>query len=327
MVAPIRQVRIPGFGLETAVCQWGQNHTKAEVGPSKSGMGTRQVRVDRQNQNRETAGADPRESEPIADRWRVAGFEALELLRGSHVTQEYPRHWHEEIYLCATLAGESYLDCRGTSLETRQGTLAMVAPGDVHANRKIGCSFRCLLLEFRGLQKAVEQFVERNISGLNFSSELIEDQRTLEQFLKVHRAMESDDLDLGREDLAHSFLHELALRHGTANIPLPRNGNEDFAIRKTKHFLDEHYAERVSLHELARLMRMSAYHLNRTFRRKIGMPPHEYQVQVRIMRAKAFLRLGRSISETASLVGFVDQSHFTRHFKRFVGVTPGKFLQ
>jgi AraC-like DNA-binding protein len=56
------------------------------------------------------------------------------------------------------------------------------------------------------------------------------------------------------------------------------------------------------------------------------MPPHEYQVQVRIMKAKTFLRLGRSISETASLVGFVDQSHFTRHFKRLVGITPGKFL-
>jgi AraC-like DNA-binding protein len=109
-------------------------------------------------------------------------------------------------------------------------------------------------------------------------------------------------------------------------IPVPRNGNEDFAIRRTKRFLDEHYAERVSLHELARLVGLSAYHLNRTFRRKIGMPPHEYQVQVRIIKAKSFLRLGRSISETVSLVGFVDQSHFTRHFKRSVGVTPGKFL-
>jgi AraC-like DNA-binding protein len=284
------------------------------------------VQADVQNRKSGTAHAHPRGSASSADRWRVAGFEALELLRGLHVTQEYPRHWHEEIYLCATLGGESYLDCLGSSLQTRPGTLAMIAPGDIHANRKIGCSFRCLLMEFQALQNALEQFVERNIRGLTFRSGVIEDQRTLGRFLKVHRAMEEAEPDLGREDIAYSFLHELAVEHGTANIPLPRHGNENFAIRRTKRFLDEHYAERVSLHELARLMRLSAYHLNRTFRRKIGMPPHEYQVQVRIMRAKAFLRLGRSISETASLVGFVDQSHFTRHFKRFVGVTPGKFL-
>jgi AraC-like DNA-binding protein len=257
----------------------------------------------------------------------VAGFEALELLRGLHTTEEYPRHWHEEIYLCATLDGASFLECQETFLQARPGTLAMVAPGDIHANWKTTCSFRCLLMESHGLQNAVEQFMERNIRGLSFRSGLIEDQETLGRFLKFHRALEKDEPDLGRDYIVYSFLHELAVRHGTANIPLPRNGNEDFAIRRTKRFLDEHYAERVSLHELARLMRLSAYHLNRSFRQKIGMPPHEYQVQVRILKAKVFLRLGRSISETASLVGFVDQSHFTRHFKRSVGVTPGKFLR
>ena len=106
---------------------------------------------------------------------------------------------------------------------------------------------------------------------------------------------------------------------------MPREGNESFAVQQTKRFLDEHYAERVSLVQLAQLMGLSAYHLNRSFRRKFGMPPHEYQLQLRILKAKSFLRLGRAISETALLVGFADQSHFTRHFKRSVGVTPGKF--
>jgi AraC-like DNA-binding protein len=182
-------------------------------------------------------------------------------------------------------------------------------------------------MEFRALQNAVEQFVERNIPGLGFRSALIEDQRTVGRFLKVHSSLEDDEPGLRRDDFVFSFLHELAVRDGTPSLPLPRNGNENLAVRRTKHFLDEHYAERVSLHELARWTRLSACHLNRSFRRKIGMPPHEYQVQVRILKAKALLRLGRSLSETAALVGFVDQSHFTRHFKRSVGVTPGKFLR
>jgi AraC-like DNA-binding protein len=271
--------------------------------------------------------ADGTASDPLVDRWRVAGLETMELLRGDGVKQEYPRHWHEEIYLCVTLGGTSYLDCRGTSLVARRGTMAIVAPGDIHANRKIGCSFRCMLMEFSALRNSVEQFVERNFHSLGFRSGLIEDPHTIGRFLRVHRSLEGDEPGLGRDDLAFSFLHELAVRHSAESIPLPRNGNEDFAVLRTKQFLDEHYAERVSLHQLARLMGLSAYHLNRSFCQKIGMPPHQYQVQVRIVKAKSFLRLGRSISETASLVGFVDQSHFTRHFKRCVGVTPGKFLQ
>jgi AraC-like DNA-binding protein len=284
------------------------------------------VGTDRQNQNRGAARPDPDHGDPIVARWKVAGFEAIELYRGLEVTQEYPRHWHEEMYLGATLAGTSYLDCRGTSLLMRRGTLAMVAPGDVHANRKIGCSFLCLFIGFRALQNAVEQFVERNIHDLTLCSGLIEDQRTVAGFLKVYRSLERDQPELRRDSFACSFLQEFTVRHSTACIPPPRHGNEDLAVRRTKQFLDEHYAERVSLHQLASLTRLSAYHLNRSFCRKIGMPPHEYQVQVRIMQAKSLLRHGRSIAETASRVGFADQSHFTRHFKRSVGVTPGKFL-
>jgi AraC-like DNA-binding protein len=106
-----------------------------------------------------------------------------------------------------------------------------------------------------------------------------------------------------------------------------RDGNEDFAVQRTRRFLDEHYAESVSLLDLARLTGLSPYYLHRSFCRKIGMPPHAYQVQVRVTRARSLLRRGRTISDAASSAGFVDQSHFSRHFKRLTGVTPGQFLQ
>ncbi len=264
--------------------------------------------------------------EPSIDRWRVADF-GLELHRGSGVTLDHPRHWHDEIYFSATLGGTSYLDCLGSSLVVRRGTLAIVAPGEIHANRKIACDFRCLFMDFCALQNALEQFLEREIPGLAFRSGIIEDQSAALRFLHAHRSFEGAVPDLGRDDSALSFLHEFAARHSAAAIPEPHIANEDSAVRRTRQFLLEHYAEPVSLHDLARLTRLSAYHLNRSFRRKIGIPPHEYQLQVRILKAKSFLRRGRSISETAFLVGFVDQSHFTRHFKRSVGVTPGKFLR
>lgn len=283
--------------------------------------------ADRQNRTKQAAQANLVDGEPIVYRRRVPGFETIELLRGSDVTQQYPRHWHEEIYLCATLGGTSYLDYLGASLLARRGTLAIVAPGEIHTNRKVGCNFRCILMEFRALQSAVEQFVERSIPALSFRSGLIEDQRTTAQFLNVHSSLEDVNQELGGHELAIAFLYDFAFRHSTASLPRPHSGNENAAVRRTKHFLDEHYAERVSLHELARLTGLSAYHLNRSFCRRIGMPPHQYQVQVRILKAKSFLRRGLSISETASLVGFVDQSHLTRHFKRSVGVTPGGFLR
>lgn len=64
------------------------------------------LRTNRQNRKKGAAQSAPGNSEPIVDRWRVAGFEAIELLRGLDVTEEYPRHWHEDIYLCAILVDQ-----------------------------------------------------------------------------------------------------------------------------------------------------------------------------------------------------------------------------
>ena len=57
------------------------------------------------------------------------------------------------------------------------------------------------------------------------------------------------------------------------------------------------------------------------------MPPHAFQTQVRVARAKALLLRGWPISQAAAHTGFADQSHLTRHFKRLVGVTPGQYRQ
>lgn len=271
------------------------------------------------------AQCDHQDGKSLVDIWRHRDFESIELHRGSGITLEYPRHWHDELYVCAVLDGAAYLDCPGTSIFTPRGTLAIVPSGEVHANRKLACTFRCLFMEFKALQNALEQFMEQNIPGLNFRTQLIDDARTMASFLQLHRWLEKPSARLGRDHSLLVFLHQLLARHGTASIRLSADGNEDYAVRRSKKFLDEHYAEPVSLQDLARLVGLSPYHLNRSFCRKIGMPPHAYQLQIRIARAKSALRTGSSIAEVALATGFADQSHFTRVFKRLIGVTPARY--
>jgi AraC-like DNA-binding protein len=201
----------------------------------------------------------------------------------------------------------------------------MLPSGEVHANRKLGCTFRCIFMDFNALQSAAEQFLEQDIPALNLRTTLIDDAPTLTSFLGLHRSLEKPGLRLEQDHALLVFLHNLLIRHSAASITLSRDGNEDSAVQRSKRFLDEHYADRVTLHELARLTGLSPHHLNRSFCRKIGMPPHAYQLQVRISRAKSALRAGSSIARVASAMGFADQSHFTRVFKRLVGDTPAQY--
>ncbi len=96
-------------------------------------------------------------------------------------------------------------------------------------------------------------------------------------------------------------------------------------ILRVRSYLDEHYAENISLAELAALANLSPFHLLRSFRDQVNLPPHAYQIQVRIKHAKQMLLLGLPGIDTALAVGFADQSHFTKHFKRIVGVPPGLY--
>jgi len=251
----------------------------------------------------------------------------MELQHGSEVTVEYPRHWHDEFYLSATLSGESYLDCAGTSLSVSPGQLAVVPSGEVHANRKHECTSRTMFLEFKALQNAVEQFVERSIPRLDFRPGLIDDNRTFRNFLQLHRSLEGPQFEMEQENSLFLFLCQLMTRHSAARVSLERTGNADHVVQRAKLFLEEHYADRVSIHDLAKLARLSPYHFNRSFCQKVGMPPHAYQLRLRIAHAKQFLRLGHSVSDTACFVGFFDQSHFVHSFKRSEGVTPSQYVR
>jgi AraC family transcriptional regulator len=69
------------------------------------------------------------------------------------------------------------------------------------------------------------------------------------------------------------------------------------------------------------------YHFARQFKASTGLPPHQYVIARRVERARELLQGGGelSLAEVAADVGFADQSQLSHHFKRLVGVTPGRF--
>jgi AraC-like DNA-binding protein len=78
----------------------------------------------------------------------------------------------------------------------------------------------------------------------------------------------------------------------------------------------------IDLTTLAREIGLSRFQVLRAFKRRYGLPPHAYQLSLRVARARRLLQLGMPPGDVAAECGFVDQSHLTRHFRQFLGVTP-----
>jgi AraC-like DNA-binding protein len=99
------------------------------------------------------------------------------------------------------------------------------------------------------------------------------------------------------------------------------------AIRRAIGHLETELHRGVSLDELARVCRLSKFHLCRVFHRFVGVTPRTFHRHVRVEHGRALLRTGRPSSRVASDLNFSDQSHFIRSFRRQFGATPGQFLQ
>ncbi len=98
-------------------------------------------------------------------------------------------------------------------------------------------------------------------------------------------------------------------------------------LGRVREHLENGFQRDVPLDELCEVAQLSKHHLCRSFRDHYGVPPHAFQLLVRIEHARRQLQLGHSSTRVAFDVGFTDQPHFTRHFRRALGVTPGQYAR
>ena len=134
---------------------------------------------------------------------------------------------------------------------------------------------------------------------------------------------------LAAESLANVLAVHL-IRHvsATRQSARRRNGTLPRAkLRAVVEYIEEHLDSGPTLEQMAAIARLSPNYFAWQFKRATGLPPHQYVLDRRVERAKQFLQAGSDISlaEVAAQAGFWDQSQFSHHFKRQIGVTPGQF--
>ncbi len=116
----------------------------------------------------------------------------------------------------------------------------------------------------------------------------------------------------------------LRTRLRVTDVPRPAPADPPLA-RRLRELLDERLVDGLALDEAARLVHAHPAHLVRAFSAAFGMAPHQYLTARRVQRARRLLLDGRSPGEVAAATGFYDQAHLARHFKKLVGVPPGRY--
>lgn len=121
--------------------------------------------------------------------------------------------------------------------------------------------------------------------------------------------------------LAHALLNSIG-----EPAHLVRGGLAPWQVRRCTDFLHEHAAENVGLEQLAALIGLSPFHFARAFKHSTGLPPHRYQLNLRIAHAKALLEeTDAPVTDIAFKVGYESSQALARLFRREVGMSPSDY--
>ncbi|KAB8332167.1 helix-turn-helix transcriptional regulator [Scytonema tolypothrichoides VB-61278] len=112
-------------------------------------------------------------------------------------------------------------------------------------------------------------------------------------------------------------------------LPRPRGKLSSLQLKEIIEYIHANFSEELSLTHLAELLNLSAFHFARLFKNSLGLSPHQYVLQNRVERAKKLITVsaGSNLTDIGLQVGFYDQTHFGKAFKRTVGVSPKVFAK
>ncbi len=269
--------------------------------------------------------------------WKPSGYRDLELMYGSGITSaslQQVIHTHEDYEFAVIEAGIGEGFHRGAYYREGKGTLILNQSGEAHTGRgseDSSLTIRVLNVATSFLVDVASQMAPKYFGIPVFPLFHVPNEKLCNNFLNLHRHLESLETTattrLEIDALLTEFIAQLLIRYAEQPRSLYGTGRENQAIVLVKEYLESHYNENVSLEKLGYIASLSPFHLNRVFRRDMGVPPHVYLQQLRIRHAKYLLALGMPLALIAVETGFFDQAHFQRQFKRFVGVTPGNYAR
>ena len=253
----------------------------------------------------------------------LPGVQALKFDGASQIYS----HYNDAFSIATLFQSKSSISFRGKAHQAMDGAVGLLEPDGIFRHLQIPVA------ESVGKLHIAESVMDDARRGLGAANRVVRVRSVItrspalfEALSQLHESLEQAVSGLERQEKFSRVLERVFAEGIDGGIARQVAGHEVAAVKRARDILHARYAEQISLQELATATGLSQFHLLRVFGRSLGLPPHQYQTHVRLAHARALLRSGEPASQVAVAVGFADQSHFVRAFRRAHGLTPGAFF-
>jgi AraC-like DNA-binding protein len=253
----------------------------------------------------------------------------ITALHARFVSHRYPRHSHDHFVVGLVESGAQSYTYRGANHITPAGHMFVVNPDEVHtgeAANSSGYVYRTLCLGEPVVAELTRDLYAsakaRYLKGAVFG-----DPNLARALTSLHTNLADGAPGADLEGLLFEAVALLFDRYGDGRPLVVRKREERAAVAKARKYIEDHFSDELSLSLLGGLTCLSPFYFARSFKDATGLPPHSYIDGVRARKARKMLDSGESIVSTAISVGYADQSHLTKRFKRVYGITPGQYCR
>lgn len=197
-------------------------------------------------------------------------------------------------------------------------------PHDGHSATEHGFTYRMVHIGPELIAGVLADVAERPTGLPLFANPVLDDPVLFDALRRVHATLREGNR-LAQDEALADAVRALVQRGATRRPGIARRTAARAEVRRAREYLDARFTEDISTTELSTVAGCSRYALHRGFVAAYGLAPSDYQRQLRLRAARRLLDAGRSPAQAAAETGFADQSHLTRWFKRYYGITPSVY--
>lgn len=259
---------------------------------------------------------------------RVKDLPELETYQVVDTARSVSRHIHWVFSLSVCQSGVGIHETKQGKHVVMPGNIFVINCDETHSTCvPIGCTYSSCSIRIDPLflSTLITQISGQQLKSLHFEEPAVSNWALSQQILSLHKALEDHTSILEKQCLLLDTLAKLYACYSSERVKLPIMGDERTPISRVCEYLQDCFNENVSLSQLTAIAGISEFHLSRVFTKAIGVPPHTYQLQVRLKKATDLIASGKTLVEAALATGFCDQSHFQKAFKKKFGITPGQY--
>lgn len=244
----------------------------------------------------------------------------LEFLTIEKQETNFPKHYHETFCISLIHKGIEAININNQNFYSETGSISITNPYEIHSNPLLDKNIQ-LCFDTIYISKDLMTYILHG-KNITFLNRKINNQKANLIFIELKNAIDINDIKQ-IECLLYRFIN--IIKHYAQEKKGEYSELNFSTLNNVSNFIDNNLTSKLNLEELSKIANINKYGFAKKFKTSTGMSPMNYILMKKIFSSKKIITKNSELTQIAFDYDFSDMAHYSKTFKRFIGVSPKNF--